>query len=116
MQTKKNIGVFSPNHTRAFCYIDDAISQIIFLEKSQSDGIYNIGNPNEEIKIFNLAKLIKKLMNSKSKLLKAKVTAGSPHRRIPNINKLKNLGFNRKLTNLEIGLIETIRWYEKKKF
>lgn len=115
IQTKKRIGVFSPNHSRAFCYIDDAISQIIFLEKNQSNGIFNIGNPDEEIKIFNLAKLIKNLMNSKSKLLKDKITAGSPHRRIPNINKLKNLGFDKKLTNLKIGLIDTISWYEKKK-
>ena len=48
----KNVKVYSPNHTRAFCYIEDAIAQILFIEKRRVNEIYNIGNPKEEIKII----------------------------------------------------------------
>ena len=45
----KNVEVFSPNHTRAFCYIDDAIHQIIelSLNKKIYNSIFNIGNHTE---------------------------------------------------------------------
>ena len=43
--------IFSPNHTRSFCYIDDAIKQIknISFNKNSHNKIINIGNSKEEI-------------------------------------------------------------------
>ena len=50
------VEVFSPSHTRAFCYIDDAVKQIELLITSQKsiNKTFNIGNPEEEIKIKDL--------------------------------------------------------------
>ena len=113
LKNLKNVKVCSPNHTRAFCYIEDAIAQILFIEKSKVNEIYNIGNPKEEIKIIKLANFIKKIINSKARLKKDIVTIGSPPKRFPNIKKLKKLDYHKKFTNLNEGLIKTIQWYEK---
>ena len=61
---KKNSIVYSPFHKRAFCYIDDAVEQIIALtlKNNNNNKIFNIGNMKEEIKIIDLAKKIKKLV------------------------------------------------------
>ena len=64
-KSKKSINVFSPNHSRSFCFIDDAIKQIINLthDKKLLNSVHNIGNGDEEIKIKNLIKILKKISN-----------------------------------------------------
>jgi len=112
-KTKNKINVFSPNHTRAFCYIDDAINQIIKLSFSEKNygKVFNIGNQNEEIKIYDLAKKIKKQLNSKAILVKGKNTDGSPFRRVPSMKKtFKNISYKLK-TSLDKGISKTIDWY-----
>ena len=50
---------------RSFCFIDDAIKQIINLthDKKLLNSVHNIGNGDEEIKIKNLIKILKKISN-----------------------------------------------------
>ena len=110
--SKKTI-VYSPNHTRAFCYIDDAIDQIIQLSLSRNvnNKIFNIGNMKEEIKIIDLAKKIKKIIYKKSKLIRGRITIGSPKRRVPDMSKTIKKTKLKKFTNLDNGLNKTIRWY-----
>ena len=115
---KKSINIFSPQHKRAFCYIDDAVQQIIklSLDKKIKNQTYNIGNMNEEIKIYDLAIKIKKILNSNSNLNKSFITPGSPYRRIPNMKKtLKHFKSKNKINfhSLNEGLIKTINWYTK---
>lgn len=115
---KKSINIFSPQHKRAFCYIDDAVQQIIklSLDKKIKNQTYNIGNMNEEIKIYDLAIKIKKILNSTSNLKKSFITPGSPYRRIPNMKKtLKHFKSKNKIDfhSLNEGLIKTINWYTK---
>ena len=114
----KFVKIFSPNHQRAFCYIDDAIEQIIklSLNKNINKKTYNIGNMTQEIKIYDLAKRIKKILNSKSSLKKFHVTPGSPYRRIPSMKKTLNLlklKNKTKFCSLNEGLLKTIDWYLK---
>ncbi len=113
IKTRKKCKVFSPNHTRSFCYIDDAINQIISLSISNKfyNSIYNIGNMNEEIKIFNLAKKIKNIVNKNCKLVKGKNTPGSPIRRIPNMKKTLRKVKQIKYKDLNRGLNQTAIWY-----
>lgn len=111
----KIINVYSPNHTRAFCYIDDAINQIIKLSfnKKCNNQIFNIGNDNEEIKIIKLAIKIKLLLKSNKKILKGSVTPGSPYRRVPSLKKNFMFIKYKNKFNLEKGLLKTIQWYNK---
>lgn len=107
------IKIFSPNHKRSFCYIDDAINQIFRLSFNNKNynSIYNIGNMKEETKIFDLANMIKEKMKLKIKIKKGPVTEGSPERRVPNMKKTTLKTKIKKFTNIQIGLQKTINWY-----
>ena len=109
--------VYSPNHTRTFCYIDDAIEMIFKLvtNKKSVNGTYNIGNEKEEIKIKNLAKLILNLLNKKNKIKHLTNTIGSPKRRKPNVSKIKKLLKLKKNTSLKAGVLKTYLWYKNSK-
>ncbi len=115
---QKHVKIFSPDHKRAFCYIDDAIVQIVklSLDRNVNKKTYNIGNMTQEIKIYDLAKKIKKLLNSKSSLKRFYITPGSPYRRIPDMKKtLKHFELKNKIKfcSLNEGLLKTINWYLK---
>ncbi len=79
----KAVKVFSPNHTRSFCYIDDAIKQILLIsfKKNTKYKTYNIGNDTEEIKIYDLAKTIKKIIISKKKTSKMRNNSWIPKKK-----------------------------------
>jgi UDP-glucose 4-epimerase len=112
-----NCKIYSPDHTRSFCFVDDAIEQIIKLSFSNKlfNSIYNIGNMKEEIKIINLAKKIKAIVNKNCKLIRYKITPGSPKRRVPNMKKTVNKIKITNFTSLNNGLIQTSKWYLNEK-
>lgn len=113
---KNKCEIFSPNHTRSFCYISDAIEQIykISINHKCLNKVFNIGNPFDEITIFNLAQKIKKITNSKTKLIKGPVTLGSPKRRFPSISKNLNFIKLNKFTKIDQGIINTLKWIKEK--
>ena len=115
IKKKKKVKIFSPNHKRVFCYIDDCINQIIStcFKKKCLNEVFNIGSNQREIKICKLAKLINALSANKKILINSAITPGSPHRRVPDIKKIiKNIS-NYKETRLLEGIKKTIRWYVK---
>jgi len=113
---ERRIKIYSPTHKRAFCYVDDAINQMVKLafNKKANNFSFNIGNNEEEIKIFDLAKKIKILLKSKKEIIKGKNTPGSPIRRVPDIQKTNKLIKKFKFTNLDQGLENYTNWFLKK--
>ena len=114
MKNKKCL-VYSPSHSRAFCYVGDAVKQIcnITFNNKIYNEVFNIGNMKEEIKIFDLAKVIKKELSSRCKLLKGPVTSGSPPRRVPDMRKTLKKLKHHNFVKLSQGLKDTINWYKK---
>ena len=114
-QKNKKIKIYSPSHKRAFCYIDDAIEQIVRLSFSLKikNQIFNIGNSREEIKIFDLAKIIKSKLKSKKRLIKYLYTSGSPKRRDPNMSKTNFHIKKRNYISLNKGIQNYINWYKR---
>jgi UDP-glucose 4-epimerase len=110
------------SQTRTFSYIKDVIEalKLCTIDNKSYNEIFNIaGNPNEEISILNLAKLIWKLINKheepKIKFIPYESFGkwDDIKRRVPDISKLKNtFNFNPNY-NLESGLIKTIEWQKK---
>ena len=107
----------SGNQSRSFCYIDDFLNAFnLLLKKGIHKNIYNIGN-EDEVKII---KLIKKLISISGKNLKIKKTnekIGGPLKRLPDITKIKKLGYKQTVL-LDEGLKKTFDWcqnYFKKK-
>ena len=114
----KKIEVFSVDHQRTFCFIDDAIEMITLLaESAKSLGeAYNIGNDIEEIKMKELALKIIKLISNKIEVRPKENNSGSPPRRCPDISKLKSIIDYKQRFSLEEGLAKTFEWYKANVF
>ena len=96
---------------RTFCYVDDLIEGLItVMEKGTRGQVYNLGD-DKEIKIVDLAELIIKLSNPKSGLEFIKRPAHDHQNRLPNLEKIRKLGWSPK-TNLKEGLVKTIQWLQ----
>ena len=97
----------SGNEIRTFIYIDDFISAFnLILNKGKHLNIYNIGT-GSKIKIKDLVFKIAKILNKKITIKKTPLTKGSTKIRVPNINKIKKLGFKPKFS-LDMGLKKII--------
>lgn len=104
------------SQTRSFCYIDDQVrGQILAMETASTSGeIINLGNPDERT-ILDFAKLIKKLVNSKSGIVfNDPLPSDDPVQRKPDIKKAKQLLGWEPNTTLEDGLIKTIQYFREK--
>lgn len=102
--------------TRSFQYIDDLIDGVIKIMNTD-ENVYepiNIGNPDEKT-ILELADLIIKLTDTKSKLVFKNLPLDDPKQRKPNINKIINLINWKPNVSLEEGLIKTIEYFKNKK-
>jgi len=99
--------------TRSCCYVSDMVKGLTLLgEKCNLKGqVINIGNPDER-KIINIAKLIKKLTNSSSKIIFKTIGKDDPKKRQPDISKAKKLLNWSPLVSLEDGLQLTINYFK----
>ncbi len=97
--------------TRSFCYISDLVEGIYKILFKDINEPINLGNP-EEIKIIDFAYIIKKLTNSKSKIVFKPLPEDDPKQRKPDITKaIKLLNWKPKVS-LEKGLKLTIDYFK----
>lgn len=87
---EKDITVYNyGEQVRSFCDIRDAIEILkLFLNDEHNGRTYNVGNQNNTISIGNLAKLIKKELNSSSNIVFEKNTYDDIFERFPNTSKI----------------------------
>ncbi len=112
--TNKDITVYGDGQqTRSFCYIDDLVDGMLKMMASDKGNIgpVNLGNP-VEFKIIELAELVIKLTNSKSKIINKELPADDPIRRKPEISLAKRvLDWEPKVEVID-GLKETIDYFK----
>ncbi len=97
------------NEIRSFIYIDDFLQAFnLILKKGKHLNVYNIGTA-EKVKIKDLAYKLSKIFNKKIALKKTLLPKGGTKIRMPNINKIKKLGFKQKY-NLENGLRKILNY------
>ncbi|MFW9940145.1 MAG: GDP-mannose 4,6-dehydratase [Candidatus Thorarchaeota archaeon] len=101
------------SQTRSFIYIVDEIEGILkIVYKDEANGeVINLGN-NKEYTILELAKIIKDLTNSNSKIVFKPLPIDDPVRRCPDITKAKEILNWEPTTSLEDGLKKTIAWFK----
>lgn len=100
------------NQTRSFCYVDDLIEGMIRLMNSR-DGVtgpVNIGNP-EEFTIKQLAEIIVRLTDSRSKLVYRELPVDDPTQRRPDITLAQEVLEWKPKIQLEEGLMKTIEYF-----
>ena len=91
------------NEIRSFIYIEDFLNAFDkILIRGKHLNIYNIGT-NEKIKIKNLAYKLSKILGKRIKIKNISLTKGSTKIRVPNVRKIKKIGFSPKF-NLDRGL------------
>lgn len=111
--SNKDITVYGDgNQTRSFCYITDTINAILLALTNDSikGDVINIGNP-QEVKIIDLAEMIIKMADSRSKIVFLPKREDDPYRRCPDISKAKRLLGWMPRIRLEDGLLKTIKTY-----
>jgi len=100
------------SQTRSFQYVDDLVEGMVRMMASREEftGPVNIGNPNE-FTILQLAELVMKLTNSKSRIIRMPLPPDDPLQRQPNIDLAKKeLDWSPKI-QLNEGLIKTIDYF-----
>jgi UDP-glucuronate decarboxylase len=108
----KDITIYgNGEQTRSFCFVNDLVQGLDSMINCNHFGPINLGN-NVDFTMNQLAGIIKKLTNSKSNLIYHDLPQDDPILRKPNLDKaLKFLNW-KPLTNLEDGLIETIKYFK----
>jgi len=112
------LAVFSPDHRRTFCFVQDAVQLIEQASMSAScrGETLNIGTREPEIQMRDLARIIIKTVGKSLKIKELPPTPGSPVRRCPEIAKATQLiGFTPRIS-LEEGIQMTFDWYKKNIF
>ena len=96
------------NHTRSFCYIDDAIEMTHKLVTSIKNRIVNVGN-SEEYRIAEVAKIIMHIMGiDPARLEIFDGPVGSTQRRCPDTTLVKKFTKFNDYTSIQVGLQKTI--------
>lgn len=110
---RKCLRVYSPRHTRSFCYVADAIKATIRLAEAKNTRgeIFHVGNGAEEIRIKDLAKKICILLNKTLKIEPMPEQAGSPVHRCPDTRKMYQAVRFIPGVTLDDGLNRTWDWY-----
>jgi UDP-glucuronate decarboxylase len=113
--TNQDITVYgNGEQTRSFCYIDDLINGMVKMMSSEKKvtGPINLGNP-VEFKIIELAQMVIKLTNSKSKIINKGLPVDDPVRRRPDISKAKKYLDWEPHVDVMDGLKDTIDYFKK---
>ncbi len=98
--------------TRSFCYVTDTVRGLMMLAAADADGmIANIGNPNE-ISVMALAQEIMRATKSVSKLVYSDPREDDPHRRCPDISRIRKLGWE-PTVGLQEGMKHTIEYFRR---
>lgn len=96
--------------TRAFCYVEDAVDQILAVADAGTNReVYHIGQQNERA-IRQLVADIAQVLDIKVEIQAGELRSGGTTRRCPNIDKVRALGYTHRDRYAE-GLAETVVWY-----
>jgi dTDP-glucose 4,6-dehydratase len=99
--------------TRSFCYVDDLVRGVVAMGDSNEIGPINIGN-NQEISVLELAKVVLKLANSKSKIVFTSSMDDDPQQRCPDLGLATSKLAWSPQVSLNDGLTRTIEWFSSR--
>jgi len=100
------------SQTRSFCYVDDLVTGLIRLMRTEDDctGPVNLGNP-DEFQIKQLAERVLALVGSRSKIIYKELPQDDPQQRRPDITLAKaRLNWQPSIA-LDEGLFRTVEYF-----
>ena len=107
--------IFSAEHKRTFCYIEDAVDLITKLAgKAEAEGEeFNIGNEIPEVSMRELGEVIIDVTGKDLAIEELPPSPGSPERRCPSMKKVLDCIGEIPQTSLRDGVRSTFEWYKK---
>ena len=114
-QEKKPITVYGDGtQTRSFCYVDDMINGLIKMMFSTEVGPINLGNPDHELTMLELKKLIEKITCNNLELDFQQLPENDPAQRKPDIKLAAEKLSWKPTVNIEKGLKITLNYFMNK--
>lgn len=112
-QNENPFKIFGKDQTRAFCFIEDAVTQTITAmnEDRLKNEIVHIGNDSQEITIGELINKIFELTHKSPTVTEEKEHNASVNRRCPDMTKMRTLGAYSPRYSLDEALGKTVAWY-----
>ncbi len=111
---KQDLAIYGKGEqTRSFCYVDDLVRGILRMMEVDYQLPLNLGNP-VEFKVIELARLVLKLLKSRSQIKYFPIPEDDPKQRKPDITKAKTLLDWQPSIPLEEGLVKTIEYFKSK--
>ena len=110
--------VYSIDHMRTFCYIDDAVAYLMALLGTDEavGGTFNLGVQSPEVTIGELAAILCDVVGRKLEIVPGETTAGSPHRRCPDMTLTIGVTGHQPAVSLEDGVRRVYDWYRSNVF
>ena len=110
--------VFSADHRRTFCFVDDAVTQIRGVADAAAGqgATLNIGSNGPEVSIAELAAIVVGTVGKRLEIAAGPTTAGSPARRCPDTALVDSISDHRTRVALEDGVARTYAWYKESVF
>ena len=110
--------VYSMDHRRTFCFIDDAVEYIVRLldAPAAENGTFNLGVQDPEVTIGELAEILAGIVGRDVVLVPGEPTPGSPHRRCPDMTHTIGVTGHDRTVSLEDGARRTYDWYRERIF
>lgn len=104
----------SGEETRSFCYIDDCTEQFMTLLNRSPRGaeIYHLGGMAER-SMIDVARRVALCYGRDVKIEPGILPKGSPSRRLPDISKILDLGYDGTRVGFDEGLRRTAEWYRE---
>jgi UDP-glucuronate decarboxylase len=96
------------SQTRTYCYVDDLVKGLqLVMEKGATGEVYNLGG-DEELTVLDLAKKVISITGSKGGIKFINRPSHDHNRRMPTLEKVRNLGWQNRVT-LAQGLKKMIK-------
>lgn len=109
----RDLVIYGDNETKTldFTYVGDFVDGVILAMDNDWNTEYNISG-GEEIRLYDLAKMIIEKTGSNSRIVSASVETAQPQEINVDISKIKCLGYAPKV-NLEQGISDCVNFYKK---
>lgn len=110
--------VYSADHKRTFCYIDDAVELITRLAVCEEavGQEFNIGNEKPEVTMREVCEIVIEVTGDKLEIEALPPSPGSPERRCPSMRKTISYAKCEPQISLKDGITKTFEWYKKNIF
>lgn len=107
------LGVASADHSRSFCYVDDAVEYLIRMAglPACAGEVFNVGTQAPELRIGAVARVILDTVGRDNPVEPLPETPGSPSRRAPDMGKAIAATGYRSQVDLPTGVRRTYAWY-----